>query len=165
MESFCRARGNSLVSFRKREYRLPKQKIIGDWLRWSRESLRSFERCPVQQEMRCALRRDPVTNVLLLVIAIALVSIAARPYVEPVRAEAQSLPARLLYIEPGVQMLRAPDGSSQVYGKVVVDLRSGKIWGFPTGSLDPYPSSPIDNKPTISKPFALGRFALEDMDR
>ena len=62
-------------------------------------------------------------------------------------------------------MLRAPDGSKQVYGKVVVDLRNGKIWGFPTLSSDPYPSYAMDSKPQTSQPFLLGKFAFEDMDK
>jgi hypothetical protein len=37
--------------------------------------------------------------------------------------------------------------------------------GFPTGSLSPYPSYPTDNKPAVSRPFALGRFAFEDTDK
>jgi hypothetical protein len=111
------------------------------------------------------MRKGAVTNLLLLVIAVALTAIAARLYIDPARAQAQSTPAHSLYIEPGVQMLRAPDGGGQVYGKVVVDLRSGKIWGFPTGSLDPYPTSVTESKPPTSRPFALGKFALEDTDK
>ena len=128
-------------------------------------SLRFFERGFGSIHKRVSMRKDAITNFLLLLIAVALLGIAARPYVEPAPAEAQSISPHSFYIEPGVQLLRAPDGSSQVYGKVVVDLRSGKIWGFPTGTLDPYPSSPIDNKPTTSRPFALGRFAFEDIDK
>lgn len=101
------------------------------------------------------------TTVLLAIIATALIVIAARPYIAPPVAEAQSS-SRSFYIEPGVQILRNPDASGQVYGKVIVDLRTGKIWGFPTGTLDPYPSNPMDNKPTTSHPFALGRFALDE---
>ena len=71
---------------------------------------------------------------------------------------------RSFYIEPGVQMLRQPDGSGQVYGRVMVDMRNGRIWGFPTGTLDAYPSNPLEGKPATSHPFALGRFALEDTD-
>ena len=105
-----------------------------------------------------------MTNILLLLIATALAAIASQPYINPAPAQAQSTAARVFYIEPGVQMLVNPNGSGQVYGKVVVDLRNGKIWGFPTGSLNPYPSYPMDNKPSTSRPFALGRFALEDTD-
>jgi hypothetical protein len=115
--------------------------------------------------MEMWMRKGVVTNSLLLAIAVALVAIAARPYIEPARVEAQSGSAHAFYIEPGVQMLVNPNGSGQVYGKVVVDLRNGKIWGFPTGSLNPYPSYPMDNKPAVSRPFALGRFAFEDTDK
>ena len=111
------------------------------------------------------MRKDALTNFLLFVIAIALIVIAVRPYIDPVPALAQSSSAHAFYIEPGVQMLRYPDGTGQVYGKVVVDLRSGKVWGFPTGTPDPYPSNPLDSKPSTSKPFALGKFAFEDTEK
>jgi hypothetical protein len=111
------------------------------------------------------MRKSAVTNFLLLMIAIALTAIAARLYIDPASVQAQSTSVHSFYIEPGVQMLRNPDGSGQVYGKVMVDLRSGKIWGFPTGSLDPYPSYVMDSKPPTSRPFVLGKFAFEDTDR
>ncbi|MEI9979784.1 MAG: hypothetical protein WDN23_12475 [Edaphobacter sp.] len=111
------------------------------------------------------MKHGVVTNLLLLIIAVALIAIAARPYVYPAPAEAQSLSAHSFYIEPGVQMLRYPDGTGQVYGKVVIDLRNGKIWGFPTGTPDPYPSYPMDSKPSVSRPFSLGRFAFEDTEK
>jgi hypothetical protein len=111
------------------------------------------------------MRKGAVTNFLLLVIAVALTAIAVKAYLDPAPAEAQTTLAHPFYIEPGVQMLRAPDGSGQVYGKVVVDLRNGKIWGFRTGSTDPYPSHPMNSKPPVSRPFALGKFAFEDTDK
>jgi hypothetical protein len=111
------------------------------------------------------MTKAAATNVLLLVIAVALIAIAVRPYIDPAPTRAQTTSAHPFYIEPGVQMLRMPDGSGQVYGKVVVDLRNGKIWGFPTGSPDPYPSYPMNNKPPVSRPFALGKFAFEDTDK
>jgi ABC-type transport system substrate-binding protein len=111
------------------------------------------------------MRNDRVRNALLLVIAVALVAIAVRPYVHPAAVGAQSVSAYPFYIEPGVQMLIAPDGSKQVYGKVVVDLRDGKVWGFPTGTLNPYPSNAMNSKPTVSRPFVLGQFAFEDVGR
>jgi hypothetical protein len=111
------------------------------------------------------MRKDAVTNSLLLVIAVALVAIALRPYINPAPAQAQSVSAHAFYIEPGVQMLRAPDASAQVYGKVVVDMRTGKVWGFPTLSPDPYPSNVVDMKPPTSHPFVLGKFAFEDVEK
>jgi hypothetical protein len=111
------------------------------------------------------VKKSVLTNALLGIIAMALIVIAARPYVSPPPVSADSSPAHALFIEPGVQNLRYPDGTGQVYGKVVVDLRTGKIWGFPTGTVDPYPSYPLDSKPGVSKPFALGRYAFEDTDK
>ncbi len=79
------------------------------------------------------MRKDATTNLLLIVIAIALIAIAIRPYLapDPVHAQSGSI---LIHIEPGTQMLRAPDGSQQVYRRVIVDMRTGKVWGFPTFS-------------------------------
>ena len=57
------------------------------------------------------MRKDGQTNSLLLVIAVALVAIAARPYVSPTPVAAEQSPAHAYYIEPGVQMLRYPDGT------------------------------------------------------
>ncbi|MBV8113722.1 MAG: hypothetical protein JO300_03205 [Silvibacterium sp.] len=105
------------------------------------------------------------TNVLLLVIAIALVTIALEPLVRPHPAQAQVMADLPLYFEPGVYLLRAPDGTSQIYGKVAVDMRTGKIWGFPTYGQQPYPVDVASTKPPTSRPIALGRFALEDTDR
>jgi hypothetical protein len=105
------------------------------------------------------------TNVLLLLIAIALVTIAVEPLVKPRSAEAQVMADYPLYFEPGVFLLRAPDGTSQIYGKMAIDLRTGKIWGFPTYGQQPYPIDISTTKPMTSKPILLGRFALEDTDR
>ena len=106
-----------------------------------------------------------ITNLLLLVIAVALVAIAIEPYIKPRPAQAQVMADYPLYFEPGVYLLRAPDGTSQIYGKVVVDLRSGKIFGFPTYGQQPYPIDITTTKPITSKPIVLGRFAVEDTDR
>jgi hypothetical protein len=108
------------------------------------------------------MRRENLTLVLLLIIAVALVAIGVRPIFAPQAAEAQSTAAYPFYIEPGSELLRAPDGSKQVYGKVVVDMRTGKIWGFPTLAPQSYPSNNMQNKPPTSRPFELGRFAFED---
>jgi hypothetical protein len=108
------------------------------------------------------MRRENLTIVLLLIIAIALVAIAVQPILSPHTAEAQSS-VYPFYLEPGSELLRAPDGTSQVYGKVVVDMRNGKIWGFPTLAPQSYPSNGLQNKPPTSRPFELGRFAFEDI--
>jgi hypothetical protein len=111
------------------------------------------------------MKNDRVTKSLLSAIATALVAIAIRPYVAPVSAHAQTGTAYPVYIEPGVQMLKSPDGRKQAYGRMVVDLRTGKIWGFPTMTKDPYPFNALNSKPQTSVPFELGRFAFEDRGR
>jgi hypothetical protein len=111
------------------------------------------------------MRRENLTVALLAIIAVALVAIAVQPMFTPRTAEAQSTLGYPFYIEPGSEMLRAPDGSSQVYGKVVVDMRTGKIWGFPTLAPQSYPSNGMQNKPPTSRPFELGRFAFEDVGK
>jgi hypothetical protein len=112
------------------------------------------------------MRRENLIIVLLSIIALALVAIAVRPIFAPRPAEAQSNTPYPFYIEPGSELLRAPDGSKQVYGKVVVDLSTGKIWGFPTNAPQSYPIAGIqNNKAPISRPFELGRFAFEDTNK
>jgi hypothetical protein len=111
------------------------------------------------------MKNDLLSRFLLAVIAIALAAIALRPYMAPGPAHAESGAAYPVFIEPGVQMLKASDGSKQLYGRVVVDLRTGKIWGFPTMTTDPYPFNALNSKPETSHPFELGRFAFEDMDK
>jgi len=80
-------------------------------------------------------------------------------------AFAQSSSDDTVYIEPGVRMLRAPDGSRQVLGKVVVDLRNGNVWGFPTTVDQPYPVDITSQQPPTSKPFLLGKYDLATMHR
>ena len=111
------------------------------------------------------MRTDAFVRLLLVIIAASLVSIAIRPVISTEPVLAQSGEGYPFYIEPGTYMLRAPDGSQQVYGKVVVDLRNGKVWGFPTMTQDPYPSNPMSSTPPTSRPFLLAKFALGDTDR
>ena len=82
----------------------------------------------------------------------------------PPAVHAQSL-AHPIYIEPGVAMLRAPDGSRQVLGKVVIDLQNGNVWGFPTTVQQPFPVDPTQQTPPTSTPFRLGRFDLSAIEQ
>ena len=84
------------------------------------------------------------------------------PVAPAVQAQSSSPP---IYVEPGVTMLRAPDGSRQVLGKVIIDLRNGNVWGFPTTVQQPFPVDVTQNQPPISTPFRLGRFELLMLDR
>ena len=111
------------------------------------------------------MRKDALTHTLLALIAIALIAIAIRPYIAPTPAQAQSASAYPFYIEPGVQMLHRAGVTENLYGRVVIDMRSGKIWGFPTGTIDTYPSNSLDEKPVTSHPLYLGRFAFEEVEK
>jgi hypothetical protein len=110
------------------------------------------------------MRIDTYTRIVLTVIAVALAAIAFRPLVDPTPAAAQSV-GHDLYIEPGVYMLRAPDGMKQQLGKVAVDMHTGKIWGFPTASDTPYPVKVSGSAPPTSEPFLLGRFDFDAVRR
>jgi len=111
------------------------------------------------------MKRDWLSKFLLAVIAVSLAAIALRPYVIPSAVVAQSGESRALFIEPGTSMLRAPDGSRQVLGKVVIDLRNGNVWGFPTLGQAPYPLASPNTTPPTSHPFLLGNFALREVDK
>jgi hypothetical protein len=75
-------------------------------------------------------------------------------------SHAQSQSSRSVYIEPGVTMLRAPDGSRQVLGKVLIDINTGNVWGLPTTVDQSYPVNPMKSDPPTSVPFLLGKFDL-----
>ena len=62
------------------------------------------------------------------------------------------------YVEPRTVLVPIPDGIGQVQGKVMIDLRNGDIWGFPTKSMLPYPVDPLRKEPSVVKPVYLGRF-------
>jgi hypothetical protein len=110
------------------------------------------------------MRRENLTIFLLSIIAVALLAIALQPLFTPRPVGAQST-VYPLYIEPGSELIRTPDGTTQVYGKVVIDMRNGKVWGFPTNAPQSYPSSGLQNKVPTSRPFELGRFAFEDINK
>jgi hypothetical protein len=110
------------------------------------------------------MQLDRYLKIVLSLIAVFLGMIAFRPFFDPPCAFA-GLSASDLYIEPGVHKLRAPDGSKELLGKVVVDLRTGKIWGFPTYNNAPYPISVTNSQPPVSTPYQLATFDLASMDK
>jgi hypothetical protein len=99
---------------------------------------------------------------VLTVIAVLLGVLALRPMVQPAAVRAEANFSRF-YIEPGTTLLRKPDGMTQVEGKVVIDMNTGNIWGFPTMSGTPYPVDTSANKPPVSKPMYLGKFDFESV--
>ena len=111
------------------------------------------------------MKIDWFVKTLLFTITVFLGVLALRPLLLPPAVSAQGPEVYPFYIEPGIVMLRAPDGSRQVYGRMVVDLRNGKVWGFPTLTQDPYPVDAMSSTPPTSRPFLLAKFAFSDTDK
>jgi len=110
------------------------------------------------------MKPNTLVRVLLLIIAVLLGALVLRPLAQQ-KAHAQALQKYDLYIEPGITMVRSPDATLQVQGKVVVDLRNGKVWGFPTLGTQPYPMDATKSAPPVSHPIYLGQFDFAAMNR
>jgi hypothetical protein len=107
---------------------------------------------------------DTYTKAVLTIIAILLGVIAFRPSGGLPSVQAQSDYSHL-YVEPGTTILRNLDGRGEVQGKVVIDRRTGDIWGFPTRTSAPYPVVMTSSQPPVSTPMYLGRFDFAGMKR
>ena len=99
---------------------------------------------------------------ILTAIAILLGVLALQPLARPTAASAQS-DYSYLYVEPRTTVIRKPDGSAQMQGKVVIDMRNGEIWGFPTLTSAPYPVDTTRPQPPVSEPMYLGKFDFSKM--
>ena len=105
---------------------------------------------------------DLYSKCVLTAIALLLGVIALRPVAQPGAVFAAS-EYSYLYVEPRTTTLRKHDGSQQVQGKVVIDMRNGDVWGFPTLSSAPYPVYTTRSEPPISTPMYLGKFDFSKM--
>ena len=103
---------------------------------------------------------DRSAKAILIAIAVLLGIIAVRPYGAAQKVEAQDSYRYDFYVEPGTWVLRSPGGDSQVMGKVMVNMKTGDVWGFPTSDPSPYPVDISKSAPPVSKPFYLGKFDL-----
>ena len=108
---------------------------------------------------------DRFTKILLVAIAALLGILVLRPFAQPAPVHAQADQGYPFYIEPGYTMLRKPDGTAQMYGKVVIDMRTGDIWGFPTLTQSPYPIDSAQTTPPKSSPMYLGKFMFNQATR
>ena len=107
---------------------------------------------------------DLYTKVALTIIAVFLAVIAVRPVVLTTNSVQAQTDRPILYVEPGTTTIRSPDGSSQGEGKMMINLRNGEVWGFPTmWAGAPYPVDSLNNKPAVAKPIYLGRFDISTM--
>jgi hypothetical protein len=111
------------------------------------------------------MKLDWFVKLLLVVIVLFLAALVFRPVVQPTPVQAQATDSRSFYVEPGYTMLRKPDGSGQMYGKVMIDMRTGDIWGFPTLVEGPYPVDVAKSEPPKSRPLYLGKFVLSEASR
>ncbi len=111
------------------------------------------------------MKLDWFVKLMLLLTVLLLSALVFRPVVQPAPVLAQSADGRSFYVEPGYTMLRKPDGSGQMYGKVMIDMHTGDIWGFPTLVEGPYPVDPGKSEPPKSHPIYLGKFMLSDATR
>ena len=107
---------------------------------------------------------DRTIKLLLASIALLLAALVFRPLAQPAPVQAQSDNSSF-YVEPGYTMLRKPDGSGQMYGKMMIDMRTGDVWGFPTLAESPYPIDATKSEPPRSRPMYLGKFVLSDAHR
>jgi hypothetical protein len=110
------------------------------------------------------MKLDRTVKLLLASIVLMLAALVLRSIVQPAPVQAQSN-SNNFYVEPGYTMLRKPDGSGQMYGKMMIDMRTGDIWGFPTLVDGPYPVDAGKSEPPHSRPIYLGKFVLSDAHR
>lgn len=111
------------------------------------------------------MKSDRLSRVALLLATGLLGVLVLRPYFSPPAAQAQPVPDLYpLYIEPDVHTIRLPDGTGEFLGKIVVDMRNGNVWGFPTGSRMPYPIK-LGSEGPVSHPTFLGKFDFAALDK
>lgn len=111
------------------------------------------------------MKLDWFVKLLLVVIAILLAVVAFRPLVRPTPVLAQNGSPYPFHIEQGTVSLRKPDGTT-TWGKVVVDMRNGDVWGFPMKAQNtPYPAYGPGDSSKVSHPMYLGRMAFDEVGR
>jgi len=109
-------------------------------------------------------RIDFYTKAVLTLIALSLAALAMRPV--PVAAQMES--ATTFYVEPGTSPIRNLNGGIPGDGKVVINMSTGEVWGFPThGAGAPYPveALPLSSRAPVAKPVYLGKFDFAAMRR
>jgi hypothetical protein len=110
------------------------------------------------------MKLDGFVKCLLVAIALLLGIVAFRPVVHPAAPVlAQGGAPYPFHIEQGTVSLKKPDGTT-TWGKVVVDMRNGDVWGFPMKAQNtPYPVYGSGDKSKASHPMYLGRMAFDEV--
>ena len=111
------------------------------------------------------MKLDWFVKLFLVLIAILLAVVAFRPIAHPAPVLAQNGSPYPFHLEQGTVSLRKPDGST-TWGKVVVDMRNGDVWGFPMKAQNtPYPVYGPGDTSKVSHPMYLGRMAFDEVGR
>ena len=102
------------------------------------------------------------TQIVLTVIAIFLGILACRPST-PVLADSQSLN---LWVEPGTTNIRDVKGGTLGDGKIMINMNTGDVWGFPMKIAGvPYPTEALTGPKPVTIPAHLGKFDLDVIRR
>ena len=111
------------------------------------------------------MKFDWIMKLLLVAIVVLLAIVAFRPVAQPPAVFAQGGSPYPYWIEQGTVSLRKPDGTT-TWGKVVVDMRNGDVWGFPMKAQNtPYPVYGPGDTSKVSHPMYLGRMAFDEAVR
>ena len=111
------------------------------------------------------VKLDWFVKSLLVMIVLLLGLVAFRPVVQPPPVRAQDGMPYPFHIEQGVATLRKPDGTT-TWGKIVVDMRNGDVWGFPIKAQNtPFPVYGPSDTPKVSHPMYLGKMAFSEATR
>jgi hypothetical protein len=109
------------------------------------------------------MKLDWFVKCLLIVIALLLGVVAFRPVAHPTPVLAQGESSCPFHIEQAAVSLKKPDGTV-TWGKVVVDMRNGDVWGFPVKAQNtPYPVYGPGDTSKVSHPIYLGRMAFHEV--
>jgi hypothetical protein len=107
-------------------------------------------------------RIDVYTKCVLTAIALLLAVLAMRPVAVSAQTDTSNL-----YIEPGTVAIRSLNGGIASEGKVVINMSTGDVYGFPThGQGAPYPIEALnDGRSPVARPTYLGKFDFSQMRR
>ena len=107
-------------------------------------------------------RIDFYTKFVLTAIALLLAVLAMRPVQVAAQTDVPNL-----YVEPGTVAIRGLNGGVTSDGKVVINMSTGEVYGFPThGAGAPYPIDTMnDNRYPVAKATYLGKFDFSQMRR
>jgi hypothetical protein len=111
------------------------------------------------------MKFDWLVKLLLIAIVVLLGIVVFRPVAQPPTVFAQGGSPYPYWIEQGTVSLKKPDGNV-TWGKVVVDMRTGDVWGFPMKAQNtPYPVYGPSDTSRVSHPMYLGRMAFDEAVR